>query len=60
MADKTQSAAFAPPSDARTIQWAPNASAGGAGKPGQGSIGACDACRARKVRPIGSNVRSLD
>ena len=49
MAEKPQTGVSEPPSDARTIQWAPNASAGAAGKPGQGSIGACDACRARKV-----------
>ncbi|KAG8526343.1 uncharacterized protein KY384_000336 [Bacidia gigantensis] len=43
------------PSDARTIQWAPNVPAvTGSGKPGQGSIGACDACRSRKVRCLAS------
>ena len=45
MAEKT-----APPSDARTVQWAPHGPATtGGGKPSQASIGACDACRARKV-----------
>ena len=50
MADPSSKGDSSMPSDARTIQWAPNAPDVSGGKPGQGSIGACDACRARKVR----------